>query len=89
MFNNVGAKIKKIAKIVCWIGIIGSVILGIIMIVQGNELNSQRTSYGGFYGDFSYTVTSNAGNGLRTSGWLTLLLGPLFSWLVHGLPEPS
>ena len=81
MFNNVGAKIKKIAKIVCWIGIIGSVILGIIMIVQGNELNSQRTSYGGFYGDFSYTVTSNAGNGLKTSGWLTLLLGPLFSWL--------
>lgn len=81
MFDNVGAKIKKIAKIVCWIGIIGSVILGITMIVQGNELNSQRTSYGGFYGDFSYTVTSNAGNGLKTSGWLTLLLGPLFSWL--------
>ena len=81
MFDNVGAKIKKIAKIVCWIGIVGSVILGITMIVQGNDLNSQRTSYGGFYGDFSYTVTSNAGNGLKTSGWLTLLLGPLFSWL--------
>ena len=30
MFNNIGKKIKLWAKITCWIGIIGCIILGII-----------------------------------------------------------
>ena len=29
MFDNIGGKIKKLAKIICWIGIILSVITGI------------------------------------------------------------
>ena len=32
MFDNIGSKIKTLAKVVCWIGIIGSVIAGIAMI---------------------------------------------------------
>ena len=32
MFDNVGSKVKKLAKIICWIGIISSVISGIAII---------------------------------------------------------
>ena len=32
MFDNIGSKIKALAKVVCWIGIIGSIIAGIVMI---------------------------------------------------------
>ena len=39
MFNNVGGKIKKIAKIFCWLGIIGSIIGGISMFESFYELS--------------------------------------------------
>ena len=34
MFDNIGGKIKTVAKVICWLGIIASVIMGIIMIKQ-------------------------------------------------------
>lgn len=48
MFDNVGGKIKGLAKISCWIGIICSVIVGIVIVVimksiadkSGNESHS-------------------------------------------------
>lgn len=38
MFTNIGGKIKAVASIVCWIGIVLSVLTGIVMMVaaQGN-----------------------------------------------------
>ena len=33
MFHNIGNKIKKLAKIVCWIGIILSIISGITLFI--------------------------------------------------------
>jgi len=36
MFKNIGGKIKKISEIVTWIGIIVSVILGIIIMLPGD-----------------------------------------------------
>ena len=33
MFNNIGRKIKTFAKVMCWIGIIVSVVAGLVMIV--------------------------------------------------------
>ena len=36
MFNNIGGKIKTLAKVLCWIGIIASIIFGLAMIVVGN-----------------------------------------------------
>ena len=33
MFNNIGRKIKTLAKVICWIGIIASVLAGVAMIV--------------------------------------------------------
>lgn len=34
MFNNIGRKIKSLAKIMCWIGIIISVLAGIVMMTS-------------------------------------------------------
>lgn len=33
MFNNIGRKIKTLAKVICWIGIIISVVAGVVMVV--------------------------------------------------------
>ena len=38
MFDNIGSKIKSLAKITCWIGIIFSVITSIILISKGNNI---------------------------------------------------
>ena len=37
MFNNIGSKIKTLAKVICWLGIIISVIAGIFGIINGTE----------------------------------------------------
>ena len=42
MYNNIGKKIKMLAKVICWIGIIASVIFGLFMIAVGSQ-----TYYGG------------------------------------------
>ena len=34
MFDNIGGKIKTIAKIGCWVGIIASAILGILLMME-------------------------------------------------------
>ena len=38
MFQNIGKKIKTLAVVVCWIGIAGSVIGGIVMCTIDNDL---------------------------------------------------
>ena len=38
MFDNVGGKIKGFAKVVCWIGIIASVIGGIGMMIADEDM---------------------------------------------------
>lgn len=37
MFDNIGSKIKTVAKVVCWIGIIASIISGIVLIAQDED----------------------------------------------------
>lgn len=37
MFKNIGRKIKMLAKVICWIGIIFSLIAGIILIAIGAQ----------------------------------------------------
>lgn len=36
MFSNIGGKIQTLAKIVCWLGIICSVIMGVILIKENS-----------------------------------------------------
>lgn len=38
MFNNIGGKIKGLASFICWLGIIGSVLGGIVLMMMGDEL---------------------------------------------------
>lgn len=37
MFNNIGSKIKSLATVICWIGIIGSVIGGVALMCNDDE----------------------------------------------------
>ena len=39
MFNNIGAKIKVLAQVWAWIGIIVSVIVGFYLIIQGSGVH--------------------------------------------------
>ena len=38
MFNNIGGKIKALAKVICWIGIIASVIGGIVLMIHDEDM---------------------------------------------------
>lgn len=42
MFNNIGKKIKTLANVLCWVGIIAYVIVAIIMFINASE-GSYRT----------------------------------------------
>ncbi len=68
MFNNIGGKIKILAKIICWFGIALSLIFGILMIAAGNNT----------------TMTYNGQNvqtsGL-VAGIVTIVIGCLGSWI--------
>ncbi len=67
MWSNIGHKIKTLAKVICWIGIVLSVLVGIMAIATGGTLQS-------------YGYTYNTGNNILT-GILVIVLGVLGSWL--------
>jgi len=70
MFNHIGRKIKGLAKFICWLGIILSVLVGIIMIVGGSNV------------DVSGVEGAEA---LQSLGWvggvLFIIIGCLASWI--------
>lgn len=68
MFTNIGSKLKKTAKVLCWAGILLSAIYGVYMIIRGNEL--MQISY-----------TRETGAGVLASGIVVLVFGPVFSWV--------
>ena len=68
MFNNIGGKIKKIAKILCWIGIGFSVLFGILIMTAGNQM--QLTVNG------TYATAPTA-----LMGILFIIIGSLASWI--------
>ena len=47
MFDNIGGKIKTLAKVVCWLGIIASVIVAIVMFVASKENYRTEGTYVG------------------------------------------
>lgn len=67
MYNNIGEKVKGLAKVVAFLGILGSVIYGIVLIVQGAKLNS-------YY-------PSEAGSALIGTGFAVMIVGSLVSWI--------
>lgn len=37
MFDNIGSKIKMLAKVICWVGIIMSCLAGLIILINGDD----------------------------------------------------
>ena len=66
MFNNIGGKIKGLAKFICWVGIIASIIFGIIIIASATK------SFGGY----RYTDTRTI-----ILGVITIVAGSIISWI--------
>lgn len=46
MFQNIGEKIKMLAKVVCWVGIVGCVIGGIVLCAAGAGLGNDELMIG-------------------------------------------
>lgn len=70
MYDRVGSKLKAVAKVAAWLGIISSCISGITIISAGS-----RMSYSGVYG------SSAMGAGGLLGGVVVIVVGSLFSWL--------
>ena len=79
MFNNIGKKIKIVAKVFFWIFTVISIIAGISIIVAAASTSARYyNSYYGLGGAMAPVVGSTV-----LSGVLIMILGPLFSWLAN------
>ena len=101
MFNNIGRKIRVLAMVLCWIGIIAFVITGIAMLVNAGNLEKElkeaekayRNSYSSYssYRTTTASATQSSISAIRTTAWCIIILGPLFSWigsfLLYGFGE--
>ena len=70
MFDNIGGKLKLLAKVVAVLGIIVSIIYGFVLIAQGNQLSSYGSSL------------RSTGSALSGIGWVVMIVGSLASWIL-------
>lgn len=70
MFRNPGGKIKSYAKVLFWIGVVISIIIGVIEI--GSSFVAAAYSYQGSFGTILLGILG---------GILTIAIGTLISWL--------
>lgn len=70
MFRNPGGKIKSYAKVLFWIGVVISIIIGVIEI--GSSFVAAAYSYQGSFGTILLGIIG---------GILTVAIGTLISWL--------
>lgn len=70
MFRNPGGKIKSYAKVLFWIGVVISIIIGVIEI--GSSFVAAAYSYQGSFGTILLGILG---------GILTVTIGTLISWL--------
>ncbi len=69
MFTNIGGKIMGLAKFIAWVGIILSIIYGVLAIVATSQISS-----------FSGGSINIGGYGVL-GGILTMIIGGIISWL--------
>ena len=69
MFTNIGGKIKLLAKILCWIGIISSIITALVMFILDGAFNMD-----GVYVGIGFAVLVVGCLGAWVSSWLA------YSW---------
>ena len=75
MFKNIGEKIKKLAVVICWIGIVISLILGVLIAVSPTVIRNSL--------NFNGTVITNS-NSVAVNivaGILVFLIGSVASWI--------
>ena len=65
MFDNIGGKIKTLAKVLCWIGIIASLVFAIVLWSQNNQ----------------YDYVTRARTNTIGTGLIVLVIGCLGSWM--------
>lgn len=65
MFENIGSKLQALAKVICWVGIIASVILGIVLISSG----------GNFFLGLLYAVIGGLASWVGS--WVTYAIGEI------------
>ena len=75
MFSNIGRKIKVLAKVFCWLGIIGSIVIGVLMISG----SSYFTAISGNLGDD--VAAFAAGSPGAFGGIIFIIIGSLVSWI--------
>ena len=71
MFNHIGRKIKGLAKFICWVGILLSILMGVIVILGGDVSELSDTVEG---------AEQLAGMGW-VGGVLIIIIGSLASWI--------
>ena len=76
MYNNIGAKIKVLAQVIAWIGIIGSMIAGVIY-MRGFVMITQDSGGEALVGVLE-------GFGIMIGGFL---LSWISSWFMYGFGE--
>ena len=74
MFRNIGKKIKTLAKVLCWIGIIGGVVSGLSLIAIGASGIGINVNNG-----TSYNFVT--GTGVIIVGIVLLIVLPLLAWV--------
>lgn len=86
MYKNIGKKIMSLAKFLCWVGIVVSVIIGVLAIFgtigggQGTMIPNLPTD-----GSEAITVVTSSLGGSSVNGYvagiLIIVLGSLASWI--------
>ena len=74
MFKNIGKKIKVLAKVLCWIGIVCSIIIGLLVILLGASGGVEVSEVPG-------VDVSVSGVGSIVAGVVIIVLGCLISWI--------
>ncbi len=77
MFKNIGHKIKVFAKIICWIGIICSVLFGLMVMFGSAGATEFVSQYGQQYGQH---VVISGGFAIFV-GIVIIVVGVLASWI--------
>lgn len=70
MFDNIGKKLMAVAKVFCWIGIIASLLLGIVVIAAGTTSSN----------NYSYNYNPQSTSTVIT-GIFIIIFGCLGSWV--------
>ncbi len=83
MFSNIGKKIKILAKVICWLGIIASVIYAISIWAIGGQVREAATWSSSYYynGMPIYETGRSASPSTFLPGLIVLVVGCLLSWV--------